>query len=209
MFLCIWAISAGRNEMSQFGLSERKWKRCLAWPFVYRRLVRSRLLTAKGDTERRSPRRTEPWRWTESLPNAKRSLSSYSLLDVQFLSDLSSRLPADALMCSLAGALLFGTLISKIIEIGATDQRQLRLETSVKSLNPNFCFSLKGLQFLLWRNTSDSLAKRPQSQEVLRPRNFSTHCTKIVGCFWGNAAAWIHPVSHFFCRSSPKPTVSW
>lgn len=35
---------------------------------VYRPLVRSRLLTAKGDTERRSPRRSEPWRWTESLP---------------------------------------------------------------------------------------------------------------------------------------------
>lgn len=35
---------------------------------IYRRLVRSRLLTAKGDTEHRSPHGSGPWRWTESSP---------------------------------------------------------------------------------------------------------------------------------------------
>lgn len=184
--------------------SERKWKRCLEGPSLsftdrWSGLVFSlREATLSAGHRAAASRGVELNPCRRSRSNAKRSLSSHSLLYVQVHSDLPTRLPADALMCSLAAALSFlRTLISKEKKklkkkkkkIGATNQRQLRHEISAKSSIADFCFSSKSRHFLLWRNTSDSLAKRPQSREVLRPGSFFTHYTKIVGCFGTNTAA--------------------
>lgn len=156
---------------------------------IYRWLVRSRLLTAKGDTEHRSPHRSELWRSTESSPKPpeckeKSQLSSFAqhtfphrLAAANFL-----------LLLCVDSQRLFPFLEHCLqkknkIQIEATDQRQLRLDIGAKSSIPDFCFSSKGRHFLLWRNRSDSLTKRPQSREVLRLHNFFTHYTKVASCF--------------------------
>lgn len=101
-------------------LSERKWKRCLEGPSLsftdgWSGLVFSLQKATLSAGHRAAVSRSvelNPCRRSRS--NAKRSLSFYSLLYIQVHSDLPTRLPTDALMCSLAAALSFlRTLISK------------------------------------------------------------------------------------------------
>lgn len=171
---------------------------------VYRRLVKSCLLSAKGDTEQRSPARqwAVAFDWIlAKITGMQRENSPLIFCSTYISTDFLPRLScvhSQRLSLSLEH---FFFSKDKKTQIDVTDQQQFILDIGAKSSISDFCFSSKGHHFLLWRNRSVSLAKRPQSREVLRLRNFFAHYTKVVGCFWANAAVWIHPVSHF-CRCS-------
>lgn len=114
---------------------------------VYRRLVRSHLLTAKGTLS--AGHRTAVSRGVELNPHWSRSNAKRSLALILCSSSSSTqirrpRLPADALMCSLAAALSFLTALTskekKHIQIGATNQQQLRLEISAKKPDSRLLF---------------------------------------------------------------------
>lgn len=183
--------------------SERKWKRCLEGPSSSFTDRWSGLVFSLQKATLSAGRRAAASRAveTESLPKKPVECKEKSELSFFALRPGPLRL-ADPTSCRCSYVFTCGRLFlflkeKKKIEIGATNQRQLRHETSAKSSIADFCFSSKSRHFLSWRNTSDFLAKRPQSREVLRPGNFFTHYTKIVGRFGTNAAC-VNPSSEPF-----------